>query len=229
MRNDYIHLTLVIDKSGSMYSSKEDVVGGISKLIDEQKANKDGKVTVSMYTFNDKVDETFVGKDVNDIGTFEYSPDGLTALNDGVGIGIDNTGKWLAAMDESERPGKVLFAVFTDGMENASKEYTSSRIREMIKHQEEKYNWTFLYLGADITTTKGAKDLGIKLRSFTSKLKMGKNYDMVREATTLYRKSVSNGETASATSSALNAYLLNTSFLNTHEYENDISKNIEGD
>ena len=166
---NYIHITMVIDKSGSMYTSKDDVIGGVKKIIDEQKANKDGKCTVSMYTFNDKVNEVFVGKNVNEIEDFKYSPDGMTAMNDGLGVAIDNTGKWLAAMKEEERPGKVMIAVFTDGLENSSKEYTLKQVQDKIKEQTEVYSWEFIYLGTDITTSKAADDLGFKYKTYSSR------------------------------------------------------------
>jgi uncharacterized protein YegL len=78
-----------------MYPSREDVVGGFNKTIEEQKVNKDGKVTVSLYTFNGEVKEEYLGVDINDIAKFNYSPDGMTAMNDGIGSAIDNVGKWL--------------------------------------------------------------------------------------------------------------------------------------
>ena len=187
MRNDYIHITMVIDESGSMYQSKEDVVGGFKKLIDEQKANKDGKVTVSLYTFNGKVTEHYIGTDVNDVKDLEYDPLGRTAMNDGIGTAIDKTGKWLADMKEEERPSKVLFAVFTDGFENSSKEYKLMDIKEKIQHQESKYSWTFIYMGTDITTTKAADELGFKTRTFGSRKMMSNNYDIINKATSSYR------------------------------------------
>ena len=66
MRKDYVHITLVCDESGSMFSSRDEVTSGVKKIIDEQKSNKEGKVTISLYKFNDEVKEEFVGKDVND-------------------------------------------------------------------------------------------------------------------------------------------------------------------
>ena len=57
VNSNWINLVFVIDASGSMYQSKEDVTGGFAKIINEQKANKDGKVTVSLYTFNSDVTE----------------------------------------------------------------------------------------------------------------------------------------------------------------------------
>ena len=81
MRNDYIHITLVIDKSGSMYQSREDVISGIKKIVDEQKANKNGKCTISLYTFDSKVNEVFVGKDVNGVPSAFCAPAGKVRMN----------------------------------------------------------------------------------------------------------------------------------------------------
>lgn len=226
MRNDYIHLTLIIDKSGSMYSSKDEVVSGVQKIIDEQKENKDGKCTVSLYTFNDKVEEEFVGVDVNDLPTFKYHPDSMTALNDGCGIAIDNTGKWLAAMKEEDRPSKVLVAVFTDGLENSSKEYTLKQVKDMIEHQEKVYNWTFLYLGTDITTTKMADDLGFKMKTYSSRSKMGKNYDILNTVSTCYRKLASAGADAATLSMAFCSTLDEETTKNTADFEKEIGKKI---
>lgn len=229
MRNDYIHITFVIDKSGSMYSSKDEVVSGVQKIINEQKNNKDGKCTVSMYTFNDKVDEDYVGIDVNDLPTFKYHPDSMTALNDGCGIAIDNTGKWLAEMNEEDRPSKVLVAVFTDGMENASKEYTLKQVKEKIEHQEKVYNWTFMYLGTDITTTKMAEDLGFKFKTYSSRKKMANNYDIINCATTAYRSMAKTTASLADTSALFCATLDEAATKNTADYEAEIGKKITND
>ena len=226
MRNDYIHISLVVDKSGSMYSSKEDVIGGVKKIIDEQKANKEGKCTISLYTFNEKVNEVFVGKDVNEIEEFKYNPDGMTSMNDGLGIAIDNTGKWLAAMNEEDRPGKVLVAVFTDGLENASKEYTLKQVKEKIRLQETVYSWTFMYLGTDITTTKMAEDLGFKFKTYSSRKNLYKNYDIINCATTAYRSMAATGASLADTSLAFAATLNEEATKNTTEFENEIGQKI---
>ena len=164
LNKNWINLVFVIDKSGSMYSSKDDVIGGFNKTIEEQRANKEGKVTVSLYTFNEEVREHYRGIDINDIEKFHYSPDGMTAMNDGIGTAIDNVGKWLYERDKDgeELPGKTLVVVMTDGMENASKEYTLKQVQDKIKEQTEKYSWEFIYMGTDITTSKAADDLGFK-------------------------------------------------------------------
>ena len=123
--------------------------------------------------------------------TYEYSPNGCTAMNDGIGTAIDKIGKWLADMPEEERPSKNLIVIMTDGEENSSREYTLSRVKEMIQHQTEKYNWTFVYMGMDITSAKCADNLGINNRSFSSKSSVDtyKNYDNISSAVKSYRMS----------------------------------------
>ena len=74
---------------------------------------------------------------------------------------INHVGQKLAAMPEWERPEKVLFTIITDGYENSSKEFDWPTIKNMIKHQREKYNWVFTFLGANIDTDKVSDDLGI--------------------------------------------------------------------
>jgi uncharacterized protein YegL len=226
MRNDYIHITMVIDKSGSMYQSRQDVVGGVQKIIDEQKSNKNGKCTISLYTFNDKVNEVFVGKDVNDVEDFKYSPDGMTAMNDGLGVAIDNTGKWLAAMNEEDRPGKVMVAVFTDGMENYSREYTLKQVQDKIKEQTEKYSWEFVYLGTDITTTKAADDLGFKFKTYSSRKKLGNNYDIINTVTSCYRSMAATGAAMDSLNETFSLAMDAETTKNTADFEKEIGKKI---
>ena len=101
LNTKWLNLVFIIDKSGSMYPSTQDVIGGFNKIIDGQKAIKDGKVTVSLYTFNEKVTEEYLGIDINDIKEFKYSAGGSTAMNDGLGVAIDNVGKWLYEKDRN--------------------------------------------------------------------------------------------------------------------------------
>lgn len=100
-------------------------------------------------------------KEVKDMTTAEYMPAGMTAMLDAVGRTINHVGQKLAAMPEEERPEKVLFIIVTDGEENSSKEFDWETVKNMIKHQREKYSWVFTFLGANIDTDKVSDDLGI--------------------------------------------------------------------
>lgn len=191
MLNNFIHVCFIIDESGSMSRSVDDVIGGFETVLNEQKQINDGKCSISLFTFNSTVKQVYLGKDVNELQTIEYHPNGLTAMNDGIGSAIDAVGEWLAAMDESERPSKNLIVIMTDGMENFSHNYTFDKVKEMIKHQEEKYNWSFVYMGTDLTNIKDAQNLGIKMSSVSTRGDLLNNYSVVNEATKKYRSAKS--------------------------------------
>ena len=79
---------------------------------------------MSLFKFNNDVNEVYLGKDVNEINEIDYTAHGCTAMNDGIGTAIDKVGKWLSDMKEEDRPSKNLIIIMTDGQENASKEYS---------------------------------------------------------------------------------------------------------
>ena len=216
MKDNFVHVCFIIDESGSMFTSVNDVKGGIKSVINEQKQVKDGKCSISLYRFGTEVTKDFIGKDINDVGDIKYVPQGLTAMNDGIGMAIDSIGKWLSDMDESERPYKNMIIIMTDGQENNSKEYTLKQIKEKIKEQTEKYSWEFVYMGADITSTKDADELGIKRRAYFDRKNINETYSAVNELTRGYRLAKSSAE-ACATMDSFNNTLLEI----TKKYEKD--------
>jgi hypothetical protein len=111
----------------------------------------------------------------------------MTRLYDGIGTAVDEVGKWLNDMDESERPSKNLIVIITDGGENSSTEYRLKDIKDRIKEQTEKYSWDFIYLGNDLSDAKDANDIGVKYRGFTTKTKFYNNYDVISTGVTAYR------------------------------------------
>ena len=224
----WVNICFIIDKSGSMYPSTEDVIGGFNRIVEEQKAIKDGKVTVSLYTFNEKVTEEYLGVDINDIKKFEYAAGGSTAMNDGIGTGIYKVGQWLHKMDENgeEMPGKTLVVVMTDGMENSSREYTLKQVQDMIKEQTDKYSWEFMYQGTDITTSKTADELGFKFKTYGSRRKLSNNYDMINCAVSNYRGLANAGATMDEATLSFCSTLNEEALKATTEYEKEIGKKI---
>jgi uncharacterized protein YegL len=218
MKENFMHICAIIDESGSMYSSREDVIGGFQKMIDEQKEEKDGTCAISLYRFATTVKKDFIGKDVNEITDLDYIANSVTAMNDGIGTAIDKVGKWLSDMNEEDRPSKTLVVIMTDGAENASKEYSFDRVKEMIKHQEEKYNWTFMYMGTDITSMKDVKSLGIRMSAFSSREDFGLNYSVVNEAAKMYRNLKCDAVSAAAT---MDAFLSTSANEMTTKYETE--------
>lgn len=177
-----------------MTGSENDVVGGFKRTIEEQKKVKDGECIVSMYTFASDVKKNFIGKKLDEVKDLEYSPGGMTKLLDGIGTAVDEIGVWLADMPEDERPSKNLIVIITDGEENYSTEYSASRVKEMIKHQETKYNWDFVYLGSDLNNVNDAKNLGITNIACATKSDFMSNYDYVITGATKYRCAASIAE-----------------------------------
>lgn len=226
MKENFIHVCFIIDESGSMSGTENDIIGGFKKIVDEQRANKDGKCAVSLYKFASKVSKIYIGKDVNDVEYLDeksYRPGGCTAMNDAIGIAIDEIGKWLDAMDEAEKPEKNLIVIMTDGEENSSVEYSFDKVKEMIKHQEEKYSWSFMYLGTDITDASYAKSYGFDNRLYTSKKSLSKSYDMINTSINCYRSTT--GDTAFKNATfALNMEESINSLNN--EYEKEIGQKI---
>lgn len=192
MKSNLLHICFVLDESGSMYNSIDDVIEGFQKLIDEQRKEKNGECIISLYRFSNTVKKDYIGKPVDEVPRLTYSPWGCTAMNDGVGTAIDEIGKWLSDMDESERPSKNMIVIMTDGKENASKKYDFDVVKKKIKHQEEKYSWTFVYMGTNLQDLRDANRLGIKMRSVSDSRNITANYSYIDTYATALR----NGTTA---------------------------------
>ena len=198
MKSNLLHICFVLDESGSMYNSVDDVIGGFQKLIDEQKGEKNGECIISLYRFSSTVKKDYIGKPVNEVPKLYYSPGGCTAMNDGVGTAIDEIGKWLSDMNESERPSKNIIVIMTDGQENASKEYNFDTVKAKIKHQEEKYSWTFVYMGTNLQDLKDANRLGIKMRSVSDSRNIAANYSHIDTYAKALRSSTNAASVAAA-------------------------------
>lgn len=226
MKENSIHICFVVDESGSMYSSQSDVIGGFRKVIDEQRAVKDGSCIVSLFKFENRVTEVYRGKEVKDVPYLDeksYCPGGGTAMNDAIGTAIDSTVKWVKGLKESEQPEKHLFVIMTDGMENSSREYNGHQIREMIKKHEDEDHWTFMYLGADITDAEAAVDLGINYRGFADRGDLQNVYCCVSSLATEFRNT--SGSTEAKYATFTNSLDTELSAMNTH-YEKKLGRKI---
>jgi hypothetical protein len=153
--NDYSALLLIIDRSGSMSSIRDEMVGSLTTLLREQ-AQHPGLLTVDVVTFDDRIETTHVQADPATLEV-RLEPRGMTALLDAIGIGVTEFGARLAAMPEHARPGTVVVVVATDGLENASHEWKPQAIKALLDQQREQYGWDFVFLGAnqDAVTTGG--------------------------------------------------------------------------
>jgi len=142
------HIYFLLDRSGSMASIRSETIAGFDAFIAEQRTAP-GACRVTLAQFDDTYDEVYADRDVAAVPSLELTPRGCTALLDALGRLIITAGERLAALPETERPGSVIVGVMTDGLENASRDWTHARIKELIERQTREYAWEFLYLGAD--------------------------------------------------------------------------------
>lgn len=161
MRNDYVDVTLLLDRSGSMIASRHDMEGGIQQFIENQR-QQSGKTLISLFQFDTDFERVFADKTPHDCPKVQLVPRGGTALVDAMARCIRETGERFAAMPEAERPAKVIVVVITDGEENSSRHTTSEQLAALVREHEETYKWEFVYLGADHNAFAQAHALGIK-------------------------------------------------------------------
>lgn len=163
MNKDYTDITLVVDRSGSMATVREEAQGGINGFIASQ-VQEPGMARLTLVQFDSEYEFVHQGQLIQEVPPYTLVPRGMTALLDAVGRAMVETGQRLARMPEAERPGLVVFVVMTDGQENSSHEFTKARIREMIQEQQQKYSWQFTFLGANQDAFAEARALGMDAR-----------------------------------------------------------------
>ena len=151
--SNWTEIAFILDRSGSMGSIAETAVAGFNELLtQQQQEHAQTPVRMSLVLFNTGYKVPFASVPAPELPRLDmktYDPDGGTALLDAIGRTIDETGARLAAMPETERPGKVIIAILTDGEENSSRTFTWAQISDKIRHQQEVYKWEFLFLGAN--------------------------------------------------------------------------------
>src|SRR5436190_7614129 len=165
MKKDYCHVSILLDRSGSMASIKNDVIGGFNTFIEDQK-KVPGELSVSLLSFATQGDTTLVYDtvklpEINALTSDSYRPAGQTALNDSFVQIVQMTGKKLNELPEDQRPERVLVVCITDGEENDSREHSTEALKDIIKHQTEKYKWQFIYIGANQDSFAEASKRGI--------------------------------------------------------------------
>lgn len=163
MKNNVTELVFILDRSGSMSGLESDTIGGFNAMIEKQK-KQDGGVYVSTILF-DHVSEVLHDRvklgDIQPMTDKQYTVRGCTALLDAIGGAIHHIGNIHKYARKEDVPEHTLFVITTDGMENASRQYTSDKVKKMIERQKSKYGWEFLFLGANIDAIETAKNFGI--------------------------------------------------------------------
>jgi hypothetical protein len=158
---DYTAIMLLIDRSGSMHTIQTDAEGGVNTFVANQ-AKAEGRRTIRVAQFNHDYKLVHASIEASEVPKFSIAPSGNTALLDAMGRAITEFGEELAALGEDERPGTVILAVMTDGLENWSSEYSWDAIKTMVTHQEENYGWQVIYLGANQDAIATGRRIGVR-------------------------------------------------------------------
>lgn len=164
MRKNLTELVIILDRSGSMGGLESDTIGGYNGMVEKQKATE-GEVLVSTVLFDGQSEVLYDRVPLAEVPKMtekEYYVRGCTALLDAIGGAIHHIGNIHKYAREEDRPEKTIFVITTDGMENASREYSYDRVKEMVERQQEKYGWEFLFLGANMDAIRTAGRFGIR-------------------------------------------------------------------
>lgn len=154
-------LVFLLDRSGSMQSIKSDVIGGFEAFVAQQR-DGEGTCTVTLAQFDHEYEVVYRGIALRQVPALALWPRGRTALLDSMGKLITETAAEINALAEDERPGTVIVAIMTDGLENASREWRRRDIKALVEQQTNDSGWEFLYMGADQDAVEVGRGLGVK-------------------------------------------------------------------
>ena len=194
MRNDLTELVFILDRSGSMHGLEKDTIGGFNSVLERNKALP-GDANITTILFDHRYTILHDRQPIRSVAPIterDYSPAGMTALLDAVGQAIRKIDNVQAHTAEDYRAGKVQFVIITDGLENASKEYSAQRVKQMIRDRQEKDGWDFIFLGANMDAIAVAADMGIQAdRAVTAMADapgVSLQYDAIADANVSFRQ-----------------------------------------
>jgi hypothetical protein len=145
---------MVLDRSGSMSSIKNDTEGGFNEFIAELRKGAASDTYVTLIQFDTEYDTVYEQKPVSDVPKLKLVPRGATALRDGVGEAIRRAEKFVRSGDN------VVVTILTDGGENSSREFSQDAIQKLMDEKRED-GWEFNFIGAGVSAWGGAQMLGI--------------------------------------------------------------------
>lgn len=163
MANETTEIVFILDRSGSMYNIAGDAIGGFNSFLKEQKA-VEGDTKMTLILFDTNVQVLHDGVDINqveELNSSTYKANGMTALLDAIGTGIDGLNKRVSEMSPEEQPTNFIFAIMTDGEENMSNNYTATQIKNKIQNMTGQRDYQFIFLGANIDAVETASGFGI--------------------------------------------------------------------
>ena len=194
MKKDLTELVFILDRSGSMSGMEQDTIGGFNSMIEKQK-KEEGECLVSVVLFDSEISVLYDRVPISEVPAMtdkEYYTRGCTALLDAMGGAIHHIGNVHQYAREEDVPEKTVFVITTDGMENASVRYSAEKVRQMVKHEQDKYGWEFLFLGANIDAVETARRYGLReghaVRFHNDREGIELNYKVMAETVSSVRK-----------------------------------------
>lgn len=206
MSKGYTEIVYILDRSGSMSGLEADTIGGFNSMIEKQKKTGE-KAYVSTVLFDDRSEVLHDRVPIERIEPMtdkQYYVLGCTALLDAVGRAIHHIGNVHKYARKEDRPEKTIFVITTDGMENASCEYSYERVKKMIKRQQKRYGWEFIFIGANIDAIAEADRFGIRRDRAVNYVCDNIGTAHVYEGVSMAVSSVMMAKCASAVDSSLN-------------------------
>ena len=185
--NNITELVFILDRSGSMSGLESDTVGGFNTMIEKQKKqNAPCYVSTVLFNHTSEVlyDRVKLGE-VQKMTEEDFFVGGSTALMDAIGGAIHHIGNIHKYIRPEDVPANTMFVIMTDGMENASRNYSSDRVKQMIERQKKRNGWEFLFIGANIDAVETAARYGIDADRAV-------NYHADKEGTRVVYQSVAN-------------------------------------
>lgn len=194
-----VHNLVILDESGSMQNIKDLTISGFNELLQNAKNLEskfpDQEHILSFFSFNGEGIKTLHFLDpatsIKELNASNYNPDSMTPLLDAIGFACNKLEQVLK--NQVNQSYNVLVTIMTDGLENASKEYSGASIKNLIDRLKNE-NWTFTYIGTEHDVEKMAKNLSIKnvMRYDKNPQSMKKAFHAESEARMAYSVKISN-------------------------------------
>ena len=172
MNEDYVHISIILDRTGSMERIRDDTIGGFNTLLQEQK-RESGTATLTLVQFDSQdpyevIHQFAPIQSIPELTRQTYVPRAGTPLLDTIGRGINDLEQQLGEMSPNQSPAKVAFVIITDGQENSSQEFRKEQIVSMIQRKQERDGWQFVFLSADLGSINDARSYGFQESSSMS-------------------------------------------------------------
>jgi hypothetical protein len=167
-KKDYTHITVILDRTGSMECIRDDIIGGFNAFLEEQQKLPE-KATMTLVQFDSQDPYEIICRfspvsKVPKLDRNVYVPRASTPLLDAIGRGINDLEASLGSVDDGSQPSQVVLAIVTDGQENASREFNRAQIVKMIEEKTKKNDWQFVFLSSDLDAIRDAEAYGIDMQ-----------------------------------------------------------------